>query len=103
MAHGVKTKGFSHPGIPAAADGSAAVVSVDSHITQGTCAYPITPSTNMGSGYQAEVANGKRNLRSEPILFVDPDSEHSFASTCDGVALAGGDDSRALLLIRGWS
>lgn len=78
------------PGIPATADGSAAVVWVDSHITQGACAYPITPSTNMGTGYQAEVANGTRNLWGEPLFFIEPESEHSSASACEGFALAGG-------------
>ncbi|MDD5558174.1 2-oxoacid:acceptor oxidoreductase family protein [Candidatus Methylomirabilis sp.] len=81
---------FRFPGIPATADGSAAVVWVDSHITQGACAYPITPSTNMGSGYQAEVANGTRNLWGEPLFFLEPESEHSSASACEGFALAGG-------------
>lgn len=78
------------PGIPATADGSAAVVWVDTHITQGACAYPITPSTNMGTGYQAEVANGGRNLWGEPLFFLEPESEHSSASACEGFALAGG-------------
>src|SRR3990172_4826388 len=81
---------FPYPGIPATADGSAVVVWVDSHITQGACAYPITPSTNMGSGYQTEVANGKRNLWGEPLFFIEPESEHSSASACEGFALAGG-------------
>lgn len=81
---------FRFPGIPATADGSAAVVWVDSHITQGAYAYPITPSTNMGSGYQAEVANGTRNLWGEPLFFLEPESEHSSASACEGFALAGG-------------
>jgi pyruvate-ferredoxin/flavodoxin oxidoreductase len=53
---------FPYPGLPTTADGSAAVVWVETHITQGAAAYPITSSTNMGGGYQAEVANGKRNL-----------------------------------------
>jgi pyruvate-ferredoxin/flavodoxin oxidoreductase len=81
---------FPFPGIPATTDGSAAVVWVDTHITQGACAYPITPSTNMGSGYQTEVANGRRNLWDEPLLFIESESEHSSASACEGFALAGG-------------
>jgi hypothetical protein len=51
---------FPFPGIAATADGSEAVVWVESHVTQGACAYPITPSTNMGGGYQLAVANGQR-------------------------------------------
>jgi pyruvate-ferredoxin/flavodoxin oxidoreductase len=44
----------------------------------------------MGGGYQAEVANGKRNLWGEELAFVEPESEHSAASTCEGFAVAGG-------------
>ncbi|MBI4562348.1 MAG: 2-oxoacid:acceptor oxidoreductase family protein [Candidatus Rokubacteria bacterium] len=66
------------------------VVWVETNITQGACAYPITPSTNMGGGYQAVLANGKKNLWGEPLFFLELESEHSSASTCEGFALAGG-------------
>ncbi len=59
-------------------------------MSQGACAYPITPSTNMGSGYQTAVANGQRNLWGEPLAFLELESEHNSASTCEGFALAGG-------------
>jgi pyruvate-ferredoxin/flavodoxin oxidoreductase len=78
------------PGVPTTADGSEAVVWVETHITQGACAYPITPSTNMGGGYQLAVANGQKNLWDEPLAFLELESEHSSASTCEGFALAGG-------------
>jgi pyruvate-ferredoxin/flavodoxin oxidoreductase len=83
-------KTFPFPGIPTTADGSGTVVWVETNITQGACAYPITSSTNMGGGYQQEVANGKRNLWGESLAFIEPESEHSAASTCEGFALAGG-------------
>jgi pyruvate-ferredoxin/flavodoxin oxidoreductase len=79
-----------YPGIPTTADGAGMVVWVETHITQGACAYPITSSTTMGGGYQAEVANGKRNLWGEDLAFIEPESEHSAASTCEGFAVAGG-------------
>jgi pyruvate-ferredoxin/flavodoxin oxidoreductase len=79
-----------YPGIPTTADGASMVVWVDTHITQGACAYPITSSTTMGGGYQAEVANGKRNLWDEELAFIEPESEHSAAGTCEGFAVAGG-------------
>jgi pyruvate-ferredoxin/flavodoxin oxidoreductase len=63
---------------------------VESHITQGACAYPITPSTNMGVGYAETVADGQRNLWNEPLVFIEPESEHSSASAAEGFALAGG-------------
>jgi pyruvate-ferredoxin/flavodoxin oxidoreductase len=78
------------PGIPTTTDGSEAVVWVETHVTQGACAYPITPSTNMGGGYQLAVANGQKNLWDEPLAFLELESEHSSASTCEGFALAGG-------------
>ena len=81
---------FPYPGIATTADGSEAVVWVETHISQGACAYPITPSTNMGGGYQLAVANGKKNLWGEPLAFLELESEHSSASTCEGFAIAGG-------------
>jgi pyruvate-ferredoxin/flavodoxin oxidoreductase len=83
-------RSFPFPGIPTTADGSEAIVWVETHITQGACAYPITPSTNMGGGYQLAVANGQKNLWGEPLAFLELESEHSSASTCEGFALAGG-------------
>ena len=83
-------RSFPFPGLLTTADGSEAVVWVESHITQGACAYPITPSTNMGGGYQLAVANGQKNLWGEPLAFLELESEHSSASTCEGFALAGG-------------
>jgi pyruvate-ferredoxin/flavodoxin oxidoreductase len=44
----------------------------------------------MGGGYQVEVANGNRNLWGDELAFIEPESEHSAASTCEGFAVAGG-------------
>src|SRR4051794_34563288 len=44
----------------------------------------------MGVGYQSEVANGKHNLWGDKLFFVESESEHSAASTCEGFAVAGG-------------
>src|SRR5215510_4038736 len=79
-----------YPGIPTTSDGAGMVVWVETHITQGACAYPITSSTTMGGGYQAEVANGKHNVWGEELAFIEPESEHSAATTCEGFAVAGG-------------
>src|SRR5215467_12299404 len=85
-----KEQKIPYPGVPTTADGAGMVVWVETHITQGACAYPITSSTTMGGGYQAEVANGKHNLWGEELAFIEPESEHSAASTCEGFAVAGG-------------
>lgn len=83
-------KQFPYPGIPTTSDGAGCVVWVETNITNGACAYPITSSTTMGTGYQTEVSNGKKNLWGDTLTFVQPESEHSAASTCEGYALAGG-------------
>src|SRR5258707_7962724 len=44
----------------------------------------------MGTGYETEVSNGKQNLWGDTLTFVQPESEHSSATACEGFALAGG-------------
>jgi len=83
-------KTFPYPGIATTADGAAIVAWVETNITQGACAYPITSSTTMGGGYQQEVSNGKKNLWGDTLAFIEPESEHSAASSCEGFAVAGG-------------
>jgi pyruvate-ferredoxin/flavodoxin oxidoreductase len=77
------------PGIRATVDGSAMVAWVETRISEVACAYPITSSQSMGQAFQAEVAAGKRNLWDQPLTFLEPESEHSAQSACEGAALAG--------------
>ncbi len=79
-----------YPGIPATTDGAGSVVHVETNITEGSCAYPITSSTTMGVGYGLAVANGKKNLWGTKLVFLEPESEHSSASAAEGFAVAGG-------------
>ena len=81
---------FQYPGIPVTCDGSEAVVHVEVAVCHGSGAYPITSSTSMGAGFNAAVNNGDTNLWGDPLLFMEPESEHSSASFCGGFALAGG-------------
>ncbi len=81
---------FPFPGIPTTCDGSEAVVWVETHVCQGSGAYPITSSTTMGSGFNAAVMNGIPNLWGQDLVFLEPESEHSAATFCEGFALAGG-------------
>jgi pyruvate-ferredoxin/flavodoxin oxidoreductase len=86
-----KREGFPpYRGIETTADGSEAVVWVETHITDAAVAYPITPSTSMAAGYQRAVANGMKNLWGFPLSFIEPESEHSSASVAEGIAAAGG-------------
>lgn len=81
---------YQYPGIPVTCDGAEAVVHVETHISHGSGAYPITSSTTMGGGFNAAVHNGLSNLWGDPLVFLEPESEHSSASFCEGFALAGG-------------
>ena len=81
---------FPYPGTPSTSDGTGMIVWVEAHITQGACVYPITPSSGMGEGYADEVSNGRKNLWGETLVLLEPESEHSSASACEGYAAAGG-------------
>jgi pyruvate-ferredoxin/flavodoxin oxidoreductase len=78
------------PGTPAIVDGSEAIASVETRLSEIACVYPITPSTTMASVFQAACANGATNLWGQPIRFIELESEHSSASSAEGAALAGG-------------
>ncbi|MBI3464517.1 MAG: pyruvate ferredoxin oxidoreductase, partial [Planctomycetes bacterium] len=81
---------FEYPGIPATCDGAEAVVHVETKISQGSGAFPITSSTTMGGGFNAAVMNGIPNLWGDQLVFIEPESEHSAATICEGFAAAGG-------------
>jgi pyruvate-ferredoxin/flavodoxin oxidoreductase len=81
---------YQYPGIPTTCDGAEAVVHVEVHVAQAAGAYPITSSTTMGGGFNAAVMNGAKNLWGDPLMFFEPESEHSAASVCEGFAVAGG-------------
>src|SRR5262245_24744293 len=81
---------FQYPGIPTTCDGSETVVHVEINVTQASGAFPITSSTNMGGGYNSAVMNGWKNLWGDTLVFVEPESEHSAATFCEGFAASGG-------------
>ncbi len=81
---------YEYPGIPTTCDGSEAVVHVEINVAQAAGAYPITSSTVMGGGFNAAVMNGQTNLWGDPLMFFEPESEHSAATVCEGFAVAGG-------------
>ncbi|MFP6648075.1 MAG: hypothetical protein VB817_01360, partial [Pirellulaceae bacterium] len=81
---------FEYPGTPTTCDGAGAVVWVETHISQGSGAFPITSSTTMGGGFNTAMMNGVPNLWGDQLVFVEPESEHSAATFCEGFALSGG-------------
>ena len=81
---------FEYPGVPTTCDGAEAVVWVETRISQGSGAFPITSSTTMGGGFNHAVQNGIPNLWGDQLVFFEPESEHSAATFCEGFAAAGG-------------
>jgi pyruvate-ferredoxin/flavodoxin oxidoreductase len=77
------------PGTAAVVDGSEAIASVETRISEIACAYPITPSTTMAAIFQAAVADARPNLWGTKLRFIELESEHSSASSAEGAALAG--------------
>src|ERR1700757_4853446 len=81
---------YEYPGIPTTCDGAEAVVHVEIHVAQAAGAYPITSSTTMGGGVNAAVMSARPILWDHPLMFFEPESEHSAATVCEGFAVAGG-------------
>lgn len=78
-----------YPGVPHALDGSGAVVAMETAGSEAAGAYPITPSTQMGEGWAAAVAEGKRNVNGRRLLFFEPEGEHAAAAVTAGMSMAG--------------
>ena len=75
------------PGTLQAMDGSAAVVAMETAAGEGAGAYPITPSTQMGEGWAAAVAEGKRNVNGRRLIFFEPEGEHAAAAVTAGLSM----------------
>ena len=85
-----KKQKFPFPGVSTTTDGGGAVAWVETNACSGAGAYPITPATGMGNLFEQAVADGKKNVWGETLVFLEPESEHSAASVCEGFAAAGG-------------
>ena len=77
------------PGVRRALDGSSAVVAMETAASEAAGAYPITPSTQMGEGWAAAVAEGARNVYGRPLLFFEPEGEHAAAAVTAGMSMSG--------------
>ncbi|HMU60823.1 MAG TPA: 2-oxoacid:acceptor oxidoreductase family protein, partial [Gemmatimonadales bacterium] len=78
-----------YPGTLEALDGSYAVVAMETAAGEAAGAYPITPSTQMGEGWAAAVADGSRNVNGRRLLFFEPEGEHAAAAVTAGMSMAG--------------
>ena len=77
------------PGVLEAVDGSTAVVAMETAGSEAAGAYPITPSTQMGEGWAAAVADGTRNVNGRSLLFFEPEGEHAAAAVTAGMSMTG--------------
>ena len=77
------------PGIPAAVDGSGAIVDMETMASDAAGAYPITPSTQMGEGWALAVAAGTPNVFGRRLIFFEPEGEHAAAAVTAGMSLTG--------------
>lgn len=77
------------PGIPAATDGTGAVVHAETLASEAAGAYPITPSTQMGEGWAQAVASGQTNVHGRRLLFFEPEGEHAAAAVTAGMSMTG--------------
>jgi len=80
---------YPYPGVLQALDGGSAVVAMEVAGSEAAGAYPITPSTQMGEGWAAAVADGKRNVNGRRLLFFEPEGEHAAAAVTAGMSMAG--------------
>ncbi|MFI5310940.1 MAG: 2-oxoacid:acceptor oxidoreductase family protein, partial [Gemmatimonadales bacterium] len=79
----------AYPGTLEALDGSGAVVAMETAAGEAAGAYPITPSTQMGEGWAAAVAEGRLNVNGRRLLFFEPEGEHAAAAVTAGMSMAG--------------
>ncbi len=77
------------PGVPAAMDGTAAIVAMETAAGEAAGAYPITPSTQMGEGWALAAAQGKLNVNGRRLIFFEPEGEHAAAGVTAGLAMMG--------------
>ncbi|MDH3592706.1 MAG: hypothetical protein OER88_12550, partial [Planctomycetota bacterium] len=80
---------MKYPGKRTAADGSEAVVAMETAAGEAAGAYPITPSTQMGEGWAAAVAAGTPNVNGRRLIFFEPEGEHAAAAVTAGMNMVG--------------
>jgi pyruvate-ferredoxin/flavodoxin oxidoreductase len=78
------------PGSPTITDGSGRCGVGGNPHHAGGLRVPDHQLDHDGRRVLAAVANGQRNLWGDKLVFLEPESEHSSASSCEGFALAGG-------------
>ncbi len=80
---------FKYPGTRSAMDGNTAAIMCERESTDGAGAYPITPSTQMGEYWAEAAAAGHINISDRPLIFIEPEGEHSAAAVTAGLSMTG--------------
>jgi pyruvate-ferredoxin/flavodoxin oxidoreductase len=78
-----------YPGTRAAMDGNTAAIMCERESSDGAGAYPITPSTQMGEYWAEAAAAGHINISGRPLIFIEPEGEHSAAAVTAGLSMTG--------------
>ena len=84
-----KQGAIKYPGIRSAMDGNTAAIMCERESTDGAGAYPITPSTQMGEYWAENAAAGHINISGRPLIFIEPEGEHSAAAVTAGLSMTG--------------
>ena len=84
-----KRNTIKYPGTRSAMDGNTAAIMCERESTDGAGAYPITPSTQMGEYWAEAAAAGHINISGRPLIFVEPEGEHSAAAVTAGMSMTG--------------
>ncbi|MFQ6005058.1 MAG: 2-oxoacid:acceptor oxidoreductase family protein [Woeseia sp.] len=82
-------KSFKYPGKRSAMDGNTAAIMCEREASDGAGAYPITPSTQMGEYWAEAAAAGHINISGRPLIFIEPEGEHSAAAVTAGMSMTG--------------
>ena len=82
-------KTFKYSGVRAAMDGNTAAIMCERESSDGAGAYPITPSTQMGEYWAEAAAAGHINISGRPLIFIEPEGEHSAAAVTAGLSMTG--------------
>ena len=80
---------FPFPGVPMTCDGAEAVVWVETRISQGSGPTRSPARRRWAAGSTPRCPTGP-NLWGDQLVFFEPESEHSAATSARGFALAGG-------------
>ncbi|MBT8080235.1 MAG: 2-oxoacid:acceptor oxidoreductase family protein [Gammaproteobacteria bacterium] len=70
-------------------DGNSAAIMCERESSDGAGAYPITPSTQMGEYWAEAAAAGHINVSGRPLIFIEPEGEHSAAAVTAGLSMTG--------------